>query len=117
MLFSLTLKRASWLVTLVGLVAFAGSFGALTIFAADWVAAVIPPFPKRSSRPSLPRIIAQFAMSVTVPSLTWHQNRENEQMRTTIDSMAGAMHVRQPRSAWWSATPILHMYELDAGRR
>src|SRR6187551_2506853 len=84
MLFSLTLKRASRLVTLVGLVAFAASFGALTIFAADWAAIIIPAVPQTV----LTAIIAQFAMSVTRAIFTRHQNRENEQMRTAINSMA-----------------------------
>jgi methyl-accepting chemotaxis protein/PAS domain-containing protein len=88
MLFSLTLKRASWLVTLVGLVAFASSFAALTIFAADWLVAIIPTIPKVVLTAILAAIIAQLAMSVAGAVLTRHQNRENEQMRTAIDSMA-----------------------------
>jgi methyl-accepting chemotaxis protein len=88
MLFSLTLKRASWLVTLVGLVAFASSFAALTIFAADWLVAIIPTIPKMVLTAILAAIIAQFAMSVAGAVLTRHQNRENAQMRTAIDSMA-----------------------------
>src|SRR5262245_3311372 len=88
MLFSLTLKRASWLVTLVGLVAFASSFAALTIFAADWLVAIIPTIPKMVLTAILAAIIAQLAMSVAGAILTRHQNRENEQMRTAIDSMA-----------------------------
>ena len=63
MLFSLTLKRASRLVTLVGLVAFAASFGALTIFAADWAAIIIPAVPQTVLTTVLAAIIAQFAMS------------------------------------------------------
>ena len=88
MLFSLTLRRASRLVTLVGLVAFAASFGALTIFAADWAVTVIPAIPKTVLTAVLAAIIAQFAMSVTRAIFTRHQNRENEQMRTAINSMA-----------------------------
>jgi len=88
MFFSLTLKRASWLVTFVGLAAFTGSFGALIIFAADWAAAVIPTIPKSVLTAVLAAIVAQFAMSLTGAVLTQHQNRENEQMRTAIDSMA-----------------------------
>ena len=88
MLFSLTLKRASRLVTLVGLVAFAASFGALTIFAADWAAIIIPAVPQTVLTTVLAAIIAQFAMSVTRAIFTRHQNRENEQMRTAINSMA-----------------------------
>jgi methyl-accepting chemotaxis protein/PAS domain-containing protein len=88
MLFSLTLKRASWLVTLVGLVAFASSFAALTIFAADWLVVIIPTIPKVVLTAILAAIISQLAMSVAGAVLTRHQNRENEQMRTAIDSMA-----------------------------
>ena len=88
MLFSLTLRRASWLVTLVGVVVFASSFVALTIFAADWLVAIIPTIPRMVLTATLAAIIAQFAMSVAGAILTRHQNRENEQMRTAIDSMA-----------------------------
>ena len=88
MFFSLTLKRASWLVTFVGLAAFTISFGALIIFAADWAAVVIPTIPKIVFTAVLAAIVAQFAMSLAGAVLTRHQNRENEQMRTAIDSMA-----------------------------
>jgi len=88
MLFSLTLRRASWLVTLVGVVVFASSFVALTIFAADWLVAIIPTIPRMVLTATLAAIIAQLAMSVAGAILTRHQNRENEQMRTAIDSMA-----------------------------
>jgi len=88
MLFSLTLRRASWLVTLVGVVVFASSFVALTIFAADWLVAIIPAIPRMVLTATLAAIIAQLAMSVAGAILTRHQNRENEQMRTAIDSMA-----------------------------
>ncbi len=88
MFFSLTLKRASWLVTFVGLAAFTISFGALIIFAADWAAALIPTIPKTVLTAVLAAIVAQFAMSLAGAVLTRHQNRENEQMRTAIDSMA-----------------------------
>jgi PAS domain-containing protein len=88
MLFSLTFKRASWLVTLVGLVVFSFSFGALTFFFADWAAAVIPTLSRTVLTAVLAVIIAQLAMSVTGVILTRHQNRENQQIRTAIDSMA-----------------------------
>ena len=88
MLFAVSLKRASWLVTFVGLVAFATSFGALTIFADDWAAALIPAIPKTAGTAVIAAIIAQFAMSVAGGVLTRRQSRENEQMRTAIDSMA-----------------------------
>ena len=88
MLFSLTLKRASWLVTCIGLGTFAGTFGALMFFAADWAAAVISTIPKIALTAVLAAFIAQLAMSLTGAMLTSHQSRENEQIRTAINSMA-----------------------------
>jgi methyl-accepting chemotaxis protein len=88
MLFSLTLKRASWLVMLVGLASFAGSFGALMVFATGWAAAVIPTISETVLIVVLAAVVAQFAMSLTGVMLTRHQNREIEQIRTAIDSMA-----------------------------
>ena len=88
MLFSLTLKRASWLVIYVGLVSFAFSFGALTVFAGDWTAAVVSAAPELALTAALAAVIAQLAMSVTGAVLAWQQSQENEQIRTTIDSMA-----------------------------
>ena len=86
--FSFSLKRATWLVTLVGLAVFVSSFGALIVFAADWAVAVIPIIPKTVLTAVLAAIVAQFAMSLTGAILARHQNRENEQIRTAIDSMA-----------------------------
>ncbi len=88
MLFSLTLKRSSWLVMVVGLAAFAGSFGALIVFASGWAAAIIPTISETVLTAICAAVIAQFAMSLTGAVLTRHQNREIEQTRTAIDSMA-----------------------------
>jgi methyl-accepting chemotaxis protein len=88
MLFSLTPRRASWLVVLVGLAVFAGSFGALAVFASGWAPAVIPALPETVLTVLVAAIAAQFAMSVTRVIFTRYQNRENEQMRTAINSMA-----------------------------
>ena len=88
MLFSLTPRRASWLVVLVGLAVFAGSFGALAVFASGWAPAVIPALPETVLTALVAAIAAQFAMSVTRVIFTRYQNRENEQMRTAINSMA-----------------------------
>ena len=88
MLFSLTLKRASWLVIAVGLVSFVCSFGALALFAQDWAAAVVATIPELALTTVLAAIVAQFAMSMTGAVVTWHQAHENQQIRTTIDSMA-----------------------------
>ena len=88
MFFALTLKRASWLVTVVGLATFVGSFSALVIFAPDWAAAVLPTIPKTVLTAIVAAIIAQCALSLTGARLTRYQGRENEQIRTAIDSMA-----------------------------
>ena len=88
MFFALTLKRASWLVTVVGLATFVGSFSALVIFAPDWAAAVLPAIPETVLTAIVAAIIAQFAISLTGARLTRYQGRENEQIRTAIDSMA-----------------------------
>ncbi len=88
MLFSLTLKRASWLVILVGLASFAGCFGALTMFAAGWATTVIPTIPETLLAAILAAVVAQFAMSLTGAVFTRQQGREVEHIRTAIDSMA-----------------------------
>jgi len=88
MLFSLTLKRSSWLVMVVGLAAFAGSFGALIVFASGWATAIIPTISETVLTAICAAVIAQFAMSLTGAVLARHQNREIEQTRTAIDSMA-----------------------------
>ena len=85
--FSLTLKRASWLVVLVGLVSFLASFGVLTVFASHWTSTAIHTFSETTLTVALAAVISQFAMSVSGAWLTRHQSREIEQMRTTIDSM------------------------------
>jgi methyl-accepting chemotaxis protein len=89
--FSLSLKRGWWLVLLVGLASFAGSFSVLIVFATGWVAAVIP----TSSETALiavlavlAALIAQCATSLTGARLTRHLRWKNTQMRTAIDSMA-----------------------------
>ena len=86
--FALTLRRASWVVMLVGLVSFAGSFGVLIVFATGWAAAVIPTISGTVLTAVLAAVVAQLAMSLTGAVLTRHQSREIEQMRTAIDSMA-----------------------------
>jgi methyl-accepting chemotaxis protein len=88
MLFSLTLTRASWLVALVGCVAFAGCYAVLTVFTPHWAPAVIPTIPETVLTTVLAAIIAQFTMSLTSTVLTRYQSQENAQIRTAIDSMA-----------------------------
>jgi methyl-accepting chemotaxis protein len=83
--FSLALNRGRWLVMLA---AFASSFGALNVFAIGWAAAVIPIISETVLNAVLAAVVAQFAMSLTGAVLSRHQSRENEQMRTAIDSMA-----------------------------
>ena len=85
--FSLTLKRASWLVVLVGLVSFLASFGVLTVFDSHWASTAIHTFSETTLTVALAAVISQFMMSVSGAWLTRHQSREIEQMRTTIDSM------------------------------
>lgn len=87
MLFSLSLKRASVLVTLVGIIGFAGSFAALTFFAAGRAAAFVPGIPETVITGILAAVIAQVAMSLTGAAIIRRQGRELDQVRTTIDSM------------------------------
>jgi methyl-accepting chemotaxis protein len=87
MFFSLTLKRAFWLTTLVGLISFAVSYGALVALAPGWAAAV-PTNSESLLTLILAVIVAQFAMSIVGTVLIRHQSREITQLRTTTDSMA-----------------------------
>ena len=88
MLFSLTLTRVSYLVALAGFTAFAASFVALTSFAPNWTAASVRAMPETLLTVVAAAVIAQLAMSLAGAILTRQQARENQQMRTTIDSMA-----------------------------
>jgi methyl-accepting chemotaxis protein len=88
MFFALTLRRASWLVTAVGLGAFVSSFSALVIFAPGWAAAVLPSIPQTVLSAAVAAVIAQLALSLSGAALTRYQSRENKQIRTAIDSMA-----------------------------
>jgi PAS domain-containing protein len=116
MFFSLSLKRASWLVTFVGLGSFAVSFGALVVFAPDWAALVIPTIPATILTAVLAAIVAQFAMSLTGAVLTRHQSRENEQMCTAIDSMAqGLCMFDAAERLVVCNSQYYKMYELTSG--
>jgi len=88
MLFSHSLKRASLLIVLVGVAAFAGSFAALKIFASGWAATLIPAFSPATTIGIVAAVIAQFAMLLAGAMVVKRQSREIEQVRTTIDSMA-----------------------------
>lgn len=89
--FSLTLKRASWLIILVGFVSFCASFGLLMVFAFHWTSVVIHTVSETALTAVLAAVISQFTMSVTGALLTRHQSREIEQLRTAIDSMPQGM--------------------------
>ena len=88
MLFSLSFKRAAWLIVLVGFAAFAGSVVTLTILAADWAATIAPSVPAPAVIGILAAVIAQFAMTIAGAVVGRCQGREIKQLRTTIDSMA-----------------------------
>ena len=88
MLFSVSLKRASSLVMLVGLTVFALVFGALFVFATGWAATAIPSISETALTAVLAAVVAQIAMSLTGAVLVRHQSRGIEQIRTAIDSMA-----------------------------
>ena len=86
--FSSRLKRGWWRIVIVGLVSFVASLGTLIVFAAGWVATVVPTVSETVLATVLAAVVAQFAMSLTHAVLTRHQSREIAQMRTAIDSMA-----------------------------
>jgi PAS domain S-box-containing protein len=73
---------------LVGLICFAASFGALIAFATGWTGAVLPTHSGTVVAIVVAALVAQFAMNVTGTMRNRHLVRENEQMRTAIDSMA-----------------------------
>jgi PAS domain S-box-containing protein len=89
--FSITPKRASWLVVSIGLTAFWSSFGLLTVFASSWTAAVLHTVSETALAAVLAAVISQFFMSITGALLTRHQSHEIEQLRTAIDSMPQGM--------------------------
>jgi methyl-accepting chemotaxis protein len=85
---SIDIKRGRWLVMLAGLAAFAASFGALIAFGTGWAAAAIVTLSGIVLTAILAALVAQFAMSLTGALVARQLRRENEQMRTAIDSMA-----------------------------
>jgi len=88
MLFSLSFKRASSLVMVVGLASFALVFGVLTAFAPDWAAAAISNASAKALTAVAAVVVAQFVVSLMGVMLTRRQITEVEQVRTAIDSMA-----------------------------
>jgi methyl-accepting chemotaxis protein len=116
MFFSLTLKRASRLIALVGLAAFAISFGALTVFAPGLAAAVIPSMSATILTAILAAVVAQFAMSLAGAVLIRHQSREVDQMRTAIDSMPqGLCMFDASERLVVCNSQYYNMYELTSG--
>jgi len=87
-IFSLSQRRGWSVVMFAGLASFAVSFGALSIFAAGWTAAIIPNLSETALNAVVATLTAQFAMSLIHALLTRHRSRENEQMHTALDSMA-----------------------------
>src|SRR4029078_9678396 len=88
MFFSLSLMRAWWIVTSIGLISFVGSLAALTVFARGWTVTVIPATTEMALTVVVAAIIAQLAVSLAGVVLTRHQSWEIRQLRTTINSMA-----------------------------
>jgi methyl-accepting chemotaxis protein len=88
MFFSLSFRRASSLVILVGLTTFAFVFGALITVAPGWVISVIPAISQTALTAVFAAVVSQIAMSLTGFVLTRRKIGEVEQIRTAIDSMA-----------------------------
>ena len=88
MFFSLSFRRASSLVILVGLTTFAFVFGVLMTVAPGWVISVIPAISQTALPAVFAAVVSQIAMSLTGFVLTRRKIGEVEQIRTAIDSMA-----------------------------
>jgi methyl-accepting chemotaxis protein len=86
--FSRAFNRGWWLVTFVGLTTFVASFGVLMFFATGWAAAILPRISEAVLIALIAALIAQFVMSLVGVTISRHQRRQNEHMRTAIDSMA-----------------------------
>jgi PAS domain S-box-containing protein len=83
-----TYKRSLWFAALVGLAAFAASFGAIFALAPGWLTA-IPHFMSGTVFALMvAALAAQFAMLVTGALLTRHRGREIEQLLTAVESMS-----------------------------
>jgi methyl-accepting chemotaxis protein len=88
MFFSLSFKRASSLVVVIGLAVFALAEGALTILAPDWAAATLSTMSASALTITAAAIAGLAAMSLSGALLNRRQSREIEQTRTAINSMA-----------------------------
>ncbi len=115
MFFPRRLKRASWLVMLVGMAAFASSFGALTIFASDWAARHVPTISATLVIGILAAVIANLAITLTGAVAFQRKSREVKLVRTTIDSMAqGLCMFDAAERLVVCNTQYYKMYELTA---
>jgi len=113
MFFSLSYQRALWIVASLGLVTFAASFGALMLFAAGWTTAVVPNISETVFTGLVAAIVAQFVMSLVGAALARHQSRENQQLRTTIDSMSQGLCMFDSAERLVVCNPRYYeMYEL-----
>ncbi len=87
-LFALMRRRGLWLVTIAGLATFAAVFGTLAFLAAGWVVAVMPAVSETVLALIIAVLVAQFVMSLTSAVLTRHLHRENDNVRSALNSMA-----------------------------
>ncbi len=87
-IFVFSRRHGWWVVMFAGLASFTAGFGALSIFAVGWAAAIIPTFSETVLNVVVAALIAQFAMSLTHALLTRHRSRENKQLHLALDSMA-----------------------------
>jgi len=115
MLISTTLKRVFWLATLVGLIAFASIFSALTIFAPSWAAGVVATISKTMPTAMVAAVIALFAISLATILVAKHQSLQIKQLRTATDSMAqGLCMFDASERLVVCNTQYFNMYELTS---
>ena len=88
---SSVLRRGGWGIALIGLASFATSFGALTLFAGGWTAALIHTTSETILSAVLAMLLAVSAMSLAGILFNRYLRHRNRQLRTAIDSMAQGM--------------------------
>ncbi|HEY0223949.1 MAG TPA: PAS-domain containing protein [Pseudolabrys sp.] len=86
--FSIDLKRGWWPVMAAGLAVFVAVFAALIVFGTGWAAAIVQSLPATALSAFIAALPALLAMSAASMAIARRLPRENEQMRTAIDSMA-----------------------------
>jgi PAS domain S-box-containing protein len=86
--FSIYLKRGWRPVMAVGLATFSAGFAALIVFGTGWAGAIVLTLSTAALGAVIAALLAHIAMSLTGFLLARRLPRENEQMRTAIDSMA-----------------------------